>query len=817
MSSLFFVLVCAPNLGAQQFYGTITGTVTDPSGAVVPNATVKVTNVDTNVTSTLKTNRAGVYVASSLIVGTYRVEAEAAGFKKAVADRITLEVGATPKVDLSLAVGRTTEVVEVTAANAAILQTEQTDLGQTMDTSRLQELPTFSNAGRRPYNFLTLAAGVTQQTGCTGAGTGGGGLGSCGNDGNVRISGSRPRTDDNILDGASITPPVFGGQDVQPSVDAIQEFRIEQNSMSAEYGKAGGLIVIQVSKSGTNQFHGSAYEYNRNENWDARNYFEDPKVRKSPYNYNEFGGTIGGPIIKGKLFFFTDYEGIRQHGDTVGPNTLVPNSLFRSGDLGTLCTDNGGTFDASGICSGGNGQQIHDPNMNPIPFNNVANATTPVSLVSQAFLAIWPNGGSAIGIGTNSMTINPPFSNTTNRFNPRVDLNFSQADHLFTAFHTDYSSGFNYDIILGPEGKSISRGSNYAGTAGWTHTFTSTTLNEFRFGWGHHKGDRMPFGVGSVSPSAFGISGIPNCLSSVPDTKSGAACGTPGVAVNGYADFLNSGMLYEPATTLHFSDTLSKSVGRHSLKMGGQADHYSIDNYQPNDVVGNFHFTGSVTGNAFSDFLFGVMNKGSVQVQPKFVSSRAWSYSLFLQDDIKLTPKLTLNAGLRWQYDQSFRELHHGDAFFDPCATLYSGRDPSCVPHWEQFGVGNTPDTTLDPSKHQFEPRIGLAWNPIGGFVVRAGYGIMHPGYVGHGRAGDGQPGPNLLLGSSLGKGTPWDSPLPVSVPPSDTTAPIPVNFLVSFSSWAPRKQYPTYTQLWNLTVQKQFGRDTTAQIGYVG
>jgi len=118
---------------------------------------------------------------------------------------------------------------------------------------------------------------------------------------------------------------------------------------------------------------------------------------------------------------------------------------------------------------------------------------------------------------------------------------------------------------------------------------------------------------------------------------------------------------------------------------------------------------------------------------------------------------------------------------------------------------------------HQFEPRIGLAWNPIGGFVVRAGYAIMHPGYVGHGRAGDGQPGPNLLLGSSLGKGTQWDGPLPVSVPPSDTTAPIPVNFLVSFSSWAPRKQYPTYTQLWNLTIQKQLGRDTTAQIGYVG
>ncbi len=412
---LAVLMLCPPPMTGQAFYGSISGTVTDPSGAVVPDAIVRVTNTDTNVTTTLKTNRAGVYVANSLIVGTYRVEAEAAGFKKSVADKIVLQVGATPKVDLALAVGRSTESVTVTESNAPILQTQQADLGQTMDTSRLQELPTFSDSGRRPYNFLVLAAGVSQQTGCTGAGTGGGGLGSCGNDGNVRVSGSRPRTDDNILDGTSITPPVFGGQDVQPTVEAIQEFRIEQNSMSAEYGKAGGLIVIQVSKSGTNQFHGSAYEYNRNENFDARNFFEDPKVRKSPFNYNEFGGSIGGPIIKGKLFFFTDYEAIREHGSSVGPGVLVPDSLFRSGDLGTLCTGNGGTFNSSGVCSIAS-DQIKDPTTgNPIPFNNIANATTPVSAVSQAIQAVWPSGGSTLGVGTNEMTINPPFSSTTTR------------------------------------------------------------------------------------------------------------------------------------------------------------------------------------------------------------------------------------------------------------------------------------------------------------------------------------------------------------------------------------------------------------------
>lgn len=818
---VFFLSMLSPlPIAAQQFYGTITGTVSDPSGAVVPNANVRVTNVDTNVTMALRTNSAGVYVANNLVVGTYRVEAEAAGFKRSVADKVPVGIGATPKVDLALSVGQSSESVTVTENNAPILQTQQTDLGQTIDSSELQNLPieagTYSS-GRSPYSLLSLSAGVTQQTGCTGGGTGGGGLGSCGNEGNVRVSGSRPRTDDNVLDGVSITPIVFGGQAVQPSVEAIQEFRIEQNSMSAEYGKSGGLIVIQVSKSGTNNFHGSAYLYNRNENWDARDFFADPTLRKNPYNYNDFGGSLGGPIVKGKLFFFSDYEAVRSHGATVNHGVIVPNTLFRSGDLGTLCTGNGGTFDASGNCSVA-ADQIHDPATGSnIPFNNVTNATTPRSAASAAILAFWPNGGTPSGIGANVLTVNPAFTSTDNLFNPRIDWNVSQADHIFGAFHGEYGSGINRDIINGPAGQAPSRSRNYATTIGWTHTISPTTLNDFRFGVSHHTGDRLTFGAGAISPSGLGLTGVPNCLSSIPDTANGTKCGTPGVSVTGYTSFQNGGMLYEPSTALHFSDTVSRSAGKHSLKWGFQADHYSIDNYQPNDVTGNFPFNGGATGNAFADYLFGIPNKSSkIQGQPTFVSSRAWSYAVFLQDDIKLTPKLTLNAGLRWQYDGSFHETHHGDAFFDPCAVDYS--TAGCVPHWDQFGVGGTPDTTLDPSKHQFEPRIGLAWNPIAGLVVRAGYGIMHPGYVGHGRAGDGQPGPELLWSSSLSGQ--WDTATPSCPIPTvaDVTAPIPVNgCTVSFASWAPRKQYPTYTQLWNLTVEKQIGNDTTAQIGYVG
>jgi hypothetical protein len=802
-----FTFVCPQKPQAQGLFGSISGIVTDSTGAVVTNATVKVINIDTNVITTWKPNAAGVYNATSLNPGTYNVEAEAKGFKTAVAKNILLEVNSSPKVNLTLSIGQTSETVEVTAENTPILQTQQTDLGQTVDSTRLEQLPTQGGNGRSPYNLLVLAPGVSQQFGCSG---GGGGVGGCGNEGNVRISGSRPRNDDNILDGTSITPPVFGGQGVTPTVEAIQEFRIEQNSMSAEYGKAGGAIIIQVSKSGTNKFHGSAYEYNRNQKLDAKDYFVDAGKPKNPFTYDEFGGSIGGPIIKDKLFFFTDYEAIRSHGSTPSAGVLVPDSNFRSGDLSALCPE-GFT---GGICNNP-AHQIYSPGTTtPVPNNMI----TSISPVSAAIEAVWPTGTTVVGPGVESVTVNLPNSNSLNRFNPRIDWNLGQADHIFTVAHTEFGVNYNNYLNPGAAGRQSLRSANYAITVGETHTFNPTTLNDFRFGYMHRIGDRTPYGAGATSPTLYGITGVPDCLSSMPDTGGGSKCGTPGFSVTGYSGFTNKSMLYEPASTSHFSDMITKSAGRHSVKAGAQFDHYAMDNYQPNNVDGAFSFNGKQTGNAFADFLFGTMSGGSLQVQNAFASSRAWSYAFFVQDDFKLSSKLTLNLGLRWQYDQSFREIHHGDADFDPCAIYYSGKDPSCVPHWEQFGV-NAPDTTLDPSKREFEPRIGVAWNPVGGFVVRAGYGIMHPGYVGHGRGGDGGPGPNLLAPTSFVAGTSWDAPLPnvINPDPSKITAPIPINSNVSYSGWSPRKQPATYTQLWNFTVQKQFGSKTVAQVGYVG
>ncbi len=780
-------LWCLP-AAAQGVYGVVSGTVTDSSGAVLAGATVTVTNVDTRVTKTLTTNVAGTYSATNLIPGVYKVEAALAGFKTAVAEAITLEVNANPRVDMVLQVGSTSEAVNV-VAESPLLQTQQTNLGQTVTQRQIEQLPT----GRNLFSLIPLAAGVSQQAACDG----------CGNNGNLRINGDRPRNQDYILDGTTITAPVFGGQALNPAVDSIQEFRVETNSMSAEYGKAGGGVLIAVTKTGTNAFRGSAYVYNRNDGLNARNYFEDRSRPKNPFDQNEFGGTIGGPIVRNKLFFFTDYQGIRADGSSPVTGVTVPTTAFRNGDLSTLCSAG---FDGSGACLNAN-QQIRFPGTGtPVPFNRIPAAQ--ISAIAQNYMPLWPSSQApGAAAGTNEVSFPNPFESTTNRFNARVDHQLSASDQISGVFHRQWARNISYPgNLVAPEGQQIQRSNDYAFTGGWNRTLTSTLLNNFRFGYMHRIGHRTNPGQGFASGSDFGISGIPACLSEVPDTAGGTKCGTPGVSITGFQGFSTGAILYEPATTIQIGDTITTLVGRHNLKAGAEARRYAIDNYQPNGAAGSFAFTGSQTGHAFADFLFGVINNGSVEVQNAMVSTRAWSYALFLQDDFTISPKLTLNLGLRWQYDQSFREIHNGLAFFNPFTSV-----------WEQFGV-NAPDTTFDPSWAQFAPRVGLAWTPVPSVVIRSGYGIMYPSAVGHGRAGDGQPGPNLLARTNIPAGTNWGALPAITNPdPSAITAPIPVDRRVSFSSWAPREQTPPSFHLWNITLEKQLGAATVAQIAYVG
>ncbi len=778
---------CLP-VAAQGVYGVISGTVTDSSSAVLPGATVRVVNDGTQVTTIVTTNEAGVYNATNLIPGTYTVEASLSGFRTAVRKAVTLEVNANLKVDVILQLGPTSESVTV-IADAPLLETQQTNLGQTVTQRQIEQLP----SGRNLFSLIPLAAGVSQQAACD----------SCGNNGNLRINGDRPRNQDYILDGTTMTAPVFGGQAFNPAVDSIQEFKIETNSMSAEYGKAGGGVLIAVTKTGTNAFRGSGYLYNRNSRFNARDYFEDPSQRKNPFNQNEYGGTIGGPIVRNKLFFFSDYQGVMADGSRPVTGVTVPNAAFRSGDLSALCTAG---FDTGGACLNVS-QQIRYPGSSiSVPFNRIPAAQ--LSPISLKFMQLWPTSQAAgANPGTNELSFSNPFDNVIRRINSRIDHQLSPSNQISAVFHRQWGRNVSYPgNLVGPEGEQIQRADDYAFSGGWNRTLGSALLNNLRLGYMHRIGHRTNAGQGFTSGADFGIQGIPPCLSSVPDTAGGSKCGTPGVSVTGFQRFATGAILYEPASTVQIADTVSTLIGRHSLKTGGEARRYALDNYQPNTVAGTFAFTGSQTGNAFADFLFGAVNNGDVQVQNAMVSTRAWSYALFVQDDLKLSPKLTLNLGVRWQYDQSFRELHDGLAFFNPYTAL-----------WEQFGV-NAPDASFDPSPTQFAPRLGFAWNPAPSLVVRSGFAIMYPSAVGHGRAGDGQPGPNLLARTNIAAGANWSSLPRITNPdPAAITAPIPVDGRVSFSSWAPRQQTPPLFQLWNLTLEKQLDATTVAQIAYVG
>jgi outer membrane receptor protein involved in Fe transport len=786
---VFVIGLTGAATASQAVFGAITGTVTDSTGAVLQGATVNVTNAETGITKTFVTNEAGVYKATNLIPGAYKVEASLSGFKTAVAESVMLEVNATQKVDVTLEVGAATEMVNV-KAGAPLLQTEQTNLGQTVTQQQIEQLPT----GRNLFSLISLAAGISQQATCDG----------CGNNGNLRINGDRPRNQDYLLDGITMTAPVFGGQAFNPAVDSIQEFRIETNSMSAEYGKAGGGVLIAVTRSGTNAFHGSGYLYTRNDQLNARNYFEDRTQPKNPFDQNEFGGTIGGPVIRNALFFFSDYQGLRFDASNPVTGIIVPDAAFRSGDLSALCTAG---FDAAGTCANAS-QQVRFPGTTaPVPFNRIP--ANQISAISQSFLDIWPQSSTPGGNpGTSELSFTRPAENAVNRINSRLDYQLSAKDQIFGVFHRQWGKSIAYvgNLLVGPASEQIGRQDDYAVTLGWSRTFTSNLLNNFRFGHMHRIGHRTNPGQGSTSASDFGLQGIPNCLSSVPDTADGTKCGTPGVSVSGFQGFSTGGVLYEPASTLTITDTVTTLRGRHSLKVGAEARRYEIDNYQPNGLASSFGFTGSRTGNAFADFLFGVINSGFVQVQNAMVSTRAWSYSTFIQDDFKISPNLTLNLGLRWQYDQSFRELNDGLAFFNPFTA-----------EWEQFGV-NAPETTFDPSLKQFAPRVGAAWNATPTLVVRAGYGLSYPSAVGHGRAGDGQPGPNMLARTNFPAGANWANLPQITNPdPAAIKAPIPVTGNVSFSFWAPREQTPPHYHLWNATVEKQLDSVSIVQLAYVG
>lgn len=790
----------------QNIYGRIVGTVTDQSGAVVPGVTVTVVNSATGESRVYVTDDVGNYVANNLLPSEYWVEAELAGFKKVIRKGITVVVDRTVRVDLVLELGQPTELIEV-RADASMLTTEQSSLGHVVAKRELEELPMAGAGGRNYLSLMLLAPGITSQPG----------EGYALN--NMRINGGRPRADDYLLDGTSIQQIVFGGPAIQPPVEAIQEFKVEINNYPAEYGRISGGIVTAVTRSGSNEFHGVAYEFLRNDALDARNFFLPETSKKNFVRQNEFGFAIGGPIIKDKLFFFGDYQAFRRSNGVFFKDVQVPSLSFKQGDFSSLLgapigTDpcgrpvlRGAIYDPSTqrvasagdpTCpSGSGGKAIRDPfKNNIIPKNRFSSA-------AGKFMALWPDPNTGV---TNYSTL-AANRNDVNRFDARVDFNPSRNDQFFFVYHLQDSDSLNANPFFGTGDDGIAD-TPTALTAAWNHSFASNMINEFRFGLTRRSPGRRPAGFGKLGAVDFGVNAFNECTVI---KQSNGKCGIPQVGVLGFRGLGSGGTLFEPARILQFSDSVSKVIGRHNLKLGTDIRHFQIQNYQPNRINGTYSFRApqtespgfrGKTGAAFASFLLGLADTAGGQVQFDWLQTSTMTYSFYIQDDWKVRPGFTLNLGLRYQYDQPWVEKNNMAATVDRFTM-----------EWQLYGV-NAPRTAFDRDLNNFGPRLGFTWNPFASFVVRGGYAMMYPGNTTQGRGGDHNEGPFLKIPTS------WRNVQLDNLPPYNKSIANRDAVLASAKAWfvsSNRKQRQAYIQQWNLTVENEMSKNALVSVSYAG
>jgi hypothetical protein len=729
----------AVHVSAQVNNASLTGLVTDPTGAVVPNASVMIKNRNTDLVNTATTDSSGYYTFASLPVGTYTATIELPGFKKAIHENINLEVGQKARIDIILEVGAVTETVVVGSA-PQLLTTQEATTGGVIENRMVNQLPL---SGRNWDDLISLVPGVqadryTEEGGGTANGRTGG----------ANVHGVRSLQNNYVLDGVdnnSISENVqeLTTQVARPSVDSIQEFKVSTNPYAAENGRSPGALVSVTTKSGGNDFHGTLYEFHRNRVFDANNFFNNRAGAKKPQNIqNQFGGNLGGPVIlprfgeggpstwsgKNSLFFFFNYEGTRiRKGVTRLGNVPLANEII--GDFSTAAgTANripGGyakIFDRVGDCRAkvpgafnADGSFID----NKIP----AQCLDPVA---QKVLSLTPgaNINPAGQLNLSNFLRNPGIIDDTDSFTGRVDWQPDAKNSIFIRYTNSdrfrYLPGIFGGIVDGTgssaNGRLFMKGQSAA--VGWTRTLSARMINEFRLGWGHNDSvaNQDPFGLNTLAELGFkGVQDSPLFSGGIPGITISARGGTtqPGGQSGfdrlGSPDFLPKSQL---TNQFQWSDTLTLSRGAHSMKFGGDVRTPMKNKYLDVPALrGSFNFDGNRTGIGMADFLLGYPS-GAQLTNPAIVNQRLKMYSVFYQDDWKVTQKLTLNLGIRYDYATWPYEANNRMTNFDPLTGL-------------KFTPANSPvgKSLVAPDKNNFAPRLGLAFQLTPVTVVRAGYG----------------------------------------------------------------------------------------------
>jgi len=763
-----FLLLAATLCLAQKDTGSIVGTVKDQTGAVLANATVAVTDVERGQTFRTTTSELGEFVASPLRVGRYTVTVEKSGFKKAVSEGIELNVQGRVAVNITMQIGQLTEEVVVTGA-APLLETETSELGQVVDRKRVSNLPL---NGR---NFAQLALLSTGTAPSEPGARDEGGYGFSAN-------GARSLQNNFLLDGVdnnSNLPDLLNETNfvIQPPVEALQEFKVQTNAYSAEFGRGNGAIVNAVIKSGTNQIHGSAWEFLRNNKLDGRNYF-DPLGPVPQYQQNQFGATFGGPIVipgvyngRNRSFFFADYEGfrVRQAQTQTG---FVPPAAWRKGDFsslidyttvtGTDCngvnTYAGEIFDAklAQVFRDPNDPSFHPPCGVPFQYDNTGQPlniipTTPVAPgggsldpLALRLAALYPTAGPIDPNTGNNFVANPVRKETRNNFDVRIDQKFSDKDSTFFRFSYEDQPSF----IPGTFGGLADGGGFFSGdeefsyrsfATSWTHIFKPELINEFRLGYNRVNAQRLQLNANtnvSADPSinfpgvpfAPGIGGLPQLTFS-------------DVATLGSPTFL-------PSKELQNSYTLSENLtwvrGRNTWKFGTEIRREEFTIFQPAAARGTLAFSNTFTdnpadigtgGEGFASFMAGMTDGGSINNLHNVDYFRN-TYAFYAQDDWKVTPTIVLNLGLRYELFGTVSDRLNDMGNFDlsnpsnPTIFVPKGQTAQLTPSIAQY-VKISPTGTrglINSDLNNFAPRIGMAWQFTSKDVLRAGYGVFYGG-----------------------------------------------------------------------------------------
>lgn len=744
---------------------TITGTVTDSSGALVPGATVTITNIDTNALRTVTADGRGNYVAPLLPVGMYRVEVDQPGFQKEVMSDITISTNETVRVDVRLTPGAVTQTVEVTGA-APIVQSENATVGDVINEQKVEEMPL---NGR---HFETLSLLVPGVTSTSPAPSGGAAI-------SISSGGARFSSNNFRLDGTNDVAEGGGtGISVRPIVDAIQEFKIQTNDYSAEFGRGGGANIEVVTKSGTNLFHGSAWDFLRNDDLDAKDYFD---IQKQAYRRNQFGATLGGPIKKDKTFFFFAYEGIRRLDAQAGLLT-VPTAAERSGNFSAL----------PGV--------IKNP-LSGVPF---AGNMIPSSLFVASSLAIqqyYPLPNSTTTGASNYLSRNPQTDNE-DQFNARIDHRFSDSNLLFGRLTTNKTNDYNPCAGMGtaclPSFPTSAIGRNTQFTISDTYIFTPQLLNVFNTGVNRGANVNNNFAaINGVNVAAsLGIPGIPSSTRAID-------YGMPTIAITGFQGM--SSQDYNPSfeTIYTANDTLSYVKGSHSIRAGfeiGQELFYAAIGRARDSLT--YGGAAPATGNAYADFLLGYLSQ-SQEIPTDFTRYRySYTYGTFLQDDWKILNNLTLNLGVRYDYQTPDTEKQNRASEINP----YTGQ-------LEIAGVNGASRSLYSGDGKDWAPRIGVAYRPMQGMVVRAGYGIFYDVSLQGAQLGQTRVSPPFFTNETFTSiaGNPGAltslNPFPTALQP---------NAILNYTSVQPDFKNGNVQQ-WNFGIQKEVRRNMVLEVGYTG